>query len=320
MLLYILRRLNLFLITLVLLTFIGYSLIRLDPSVPLSSAPFFTGWLSYLIDIYNLDFGTDKHGIPIIQQLSRVFPATLELCIIAFCIALIIGLPFGTIAGMKRGKSTDTFISLVSVIGYSTPIFWIALLLIYLFSLHWQILPVSGRYALLYEIPPITGFAVIDVFLSEHEYKNDILNSILSHLILPSLVLAMVPTTQVISLMRTAVVDVMEQNYIRVAKIRGLSAFDIVFQHVLRNALPPIIPKLGVQFSTMLTLVIVTESVFDWPGVGRWLLDALAKQDYVAIQAGVLVVAGLVLTVNILSELLGVLTSPLLRKEWYVDK
>ncbi|MCC4854160.1 ABC transporter permease subunit, partial [Vibrio lentus] len=108
------------------------------------------------------------------------------------------------------------------------------------------------------------------------------LQSVIEHMALPCLVLALAPTTQVIRLMRSSVAEVMTQNYIRAARIKGLSTREIVMQHVLRNAIPPIIPKVGVQLSSMLTLAIITESIFNWPGIGRWLLDALSNQDYVS--------------------------------------
>lgn len=146
------------------------------------------------------------------------------------------------------------------------------------------------------------------------------MQSVIEHMALPCLVLALAPTTQVIRLMRASVAEVMTQNYIRAARIKGLSTREIVTQHVLRNAIPPIIPKVGVQLSSMLTLAIITESIFNWPGIGRWLLDALSNQDYVSIQAGVIVVATLVLTANILSDLLGAMVNPLVRKEWYANK
>lgn len=117
--------------------------------------------------------------------------------------------------------------------------------------------------------------------------------------------------------MRASVAEVISKNYIRVAKIKGLSKLEIMFQHVLRNAIPPIIPMIGVQLSSMLTFAIITESIFNWPGIGRYLLDALATRDYVAIQAGVMVVATFVLATQILSELVGTIINPLARKEWY---
>jgi cationic peptide transport system permease protein len=299
---------------------VGFSLLRLEPQSPWAIQDFWSGWLTYLGELMQLNFGVNKAGIPIIDELQIVFPATLELCLIAFVISLLIGIPIGTIAGMKQGKWIDTAISFTSMSGYSAPLFWIALLMIMVFSLHWEIFPVAGRYDLLYQIEHVTGFAIIDAFFADGKYRAHALQSVIEHLILPCLVLALAPTTQVIGLMRTSVAEVMGQNYIRAARIKGLSTHEIVTQHVLRNAIPPIIPKIGVQLSSMLTLAIITESIFNWPGIGRWLLDALSNQDYVAIQAGVIVVATFVLTANILSDLIGAMINPLVRKEWYANR
>ncbi|TFH92777.1 ABC transporter permease [Vibrio ouci] len=320
MLLYTVRRLNLFIITLLILTMVGFSLLRLEPQSPWAIQDFWSGWSTYLGELMQLNFGVNKAGIPIIDELQIVFPATLELCFIAFVLSLLIGIPIGTVAGMKQGKWIDTAISFTSMSGYSAPLFWIALLMIMVFSLHWEIFPVAGRYDLLYQIEHVTGFALIDAFFADGKYRAHALQSVIEHLILPCLVLALAPTTQVIGLMRTSVAEVMGQNYIRAARIKGLSTREIVTQHVLRNAIPPIIPKIGVQLSSMLTLAIITESIFNWPGIGRWLLDALSNQDYVAIQAGVIVVATFVLTANILSDLIGAMINPLVRKEWYANR
>ncbi len=320
MLLYSVRRFNLFIITLLILTMVGFSILRLEPSSPWAIHDFWSGWMLYLGELMQLNLGVTKLGTPIIDELSIVFPATLELCFIAFVISLLIGIPVGTLAGMKQGKWIDTVISFTSMSGYSAPLFWVALLMIMVFSLHFQVFPVAGRYDLLYQIDHVTGFAIIDAFFASGEYRAHALQSVLEHLILPCLVLALAPTTQVIGLMRASVAEVMGQNYIRAARIKGLSTHEIVTQHVLRNAIPPIIPKIGVQLSSMLTLAIITESIFNWPGIGRWLLDALSNQDYVAIQAGVIVVATFVLTANILSDLIGAMVNPLVRKEWYANR
>ncbi|EGA63960.1 ABC transporter permease subunit [Vibrio brasiliensis] len=320
MLLYSVRRLNLFIITLLILTMVGFSILRLEPNSAWALQDFWSGWLTYLGELMQLNFGVNKIGVPIIDELKTVFPATLELCLIAFTISLFIGIPIGTLAGMKQGKWIDTAISFTSMSGYSAPLFWIALLMIMVFSLHFEVFPVGGRYDLLYQIDHVTGFAIIDAFFANGAYRAHALQSVIEHLILPCLVLALAPTTQVIGLMRTSVAEVMGQNYIRAARIKGLSTHEIVTQHVLRNAIPPIIPKIGVQLSSMLTLAIITESIFNWPGIGRWLLDALSQQDYVSIQAGVIVVATFVLTANILSDLIGAMINPLVRKEWYANR
>ncbi|WGV99289.1 ABC transporter permease subunit [Vibrio sp. YMD68] len=320
MFLYTLRRLNLFFITLLLLTLIGFNIVRLDALSPWAHLDFWSGWLSYLVELSQLNFGTNNNGVPIIDELIIVFPATIELCLIAFIISMFVGIPLGTLAGMKQGKWIDSIISFTSMTGYSAPIFWVALLLIMVFSLEYQVLPIAGRYDFLYQVEHVTGFALIDAFFTEGKYRAHTVQSVLEHLILPCLVLALAPTTQVIRLMRTSVAEVMTQNYIRAARIRGLTTLEIITQHVMRNAIPPIIPKIGVQLSSMLTLAIITETIFNWPGIGRWLLDALSNQDYTSIQAGVMVVATFVLTANIISDLIGAMVNPLERKAWYANK
>jgi cationic peptide transport system permease protein len=316
MFVYAIRKLILFVITLLILTLVGYNILRFDSTSHWAMDDFWGGWLTYLDNLCHLNFGVTKYGVPVIHELTIVFPATLELCILAFMISLMIGIPVGTLAGMRQGKLSDTIISFISMCGYSAPIYWVALILILILSLKYELFPVSGRYELLYTIPHITGFALIDALLSQSPYRTQILQSVIAHLILPCTVLALAPTTQIIRLMRASVSEVMNQNYIRVARIRGLSQYKIITEHVLRNAIPPIIPKFGIQLSTMLTFAIVTESIFNWPGIGRWLLDALANQDLVSIQAGVVTVATLVLTANILSDLIGAIVDPFVRKSW----
>lgn len=320
MFVYTVRKFNLFIITLLILTMVGYSLARFDPDSPWTLISFWQGWSSYLVQLMELNFGLNKNGVPIIHELAVVFPATIELCAIAFILSLLIGIPIGTLAGMRQGKWLDTIISFISMSGYSAPIFWLALMMIMVFSLHFPLFPVAGRYDLLYQIEHVTSFALIDAFLSQSPYRSQALQSVIEHLTLPCLVLALAPTTQVIGQMRASVAEVINQNYIRAAKIKGLSNYKIVTQHVLRNAIPPMIPKFGVQLSSMLTLAIITESIFNWPGIGRWLLDALANRDFMSIQAGVIVVGTLVLTANILSDLIGAAANPLVRKEWYVKR
>ncbi|BCK03347.1 ABC transporter permease [Vibrio cholerae] len=320
MFVYTVRKFNLFIITLLILTMVGYSLARFDPHSPWTLIGFWQGWSSYLVQLMEFNFGLNKNGVPILHELLVVFPATIELCTIAFILSLLVGIPIGTLAGMRQGKWLDTIISFISMSGYSAPIFWLALMMIMAFSLHFPVFPVAGRYDLLYQIDHITGFALIDAFLSQSPYRSQALQSVIEHLTLPCLVLALAPTTQVIGQMRASVAEVINQNYIRAAKIKGLSNYKIVTQHVLRNAIPPMIPKFGVQLSSMLTLAIITESIFNWPGIGRWLLDALANRDFMSIQAGVIVVGTLVLTANILSDLIGAAANPLVRKEWYVKR
>jgi cationic peptide transport system permease protein len=291
---YTIRRFNLFIITLLILTLIGFNILRLEPNSVWGDTSFFSGWITYLGQLIDGNLGVNQYGVNMSDEILRVFPATIELCFFAFFIALIIGTPIGTIAGMRQGKPLDTIISSVALIGYSMPLFWIALLVLMFFSLQLGITPVSGRYSLLYEFDTKTGFAFIDVLYSQSPYRTEMLENIIEHLILPTLVLSIAPMTEVIRLMRSSVATVITQNYIKVAHTKGLSKFEIMAKHIIRNALPPIIPKLGIQLSGLFTAAIITESIFNWPGVGRWLLDAIINQDFVAIQAGVITVASFI--------------------------
>ncbi|MGF1761872.1 ABC transporter permease [Aliivibrio kagoshimensis] len=316
MFIYTIRRLNLFIITLTILTLIGYGLVRLEPTTTWAHMDFWSGWLQYLAQIINGNFGVNHQGLSVIDEVAKVFPATLELCFFASILSLIIGIPLGTIAGMKRGRPIDTIISSTALMGYSMPLFWIALLSIMFFSLRLGWLPVSGQYSLLYEVEAKTGFTIIDTLLLNDPNRGYILVDVVNHLILPTVVLALAPMTEVIRQMRVSVANVITQNYIKAAQTRGLSKYEIIVRHVIRNSLPPIIPKLGIQMSGMLTAAMMTESIFNWPGIGRWLLNAIGNQDYVSIQAGVLAVASFVLTANIITDLIGAIANPLVRKQW----
>lgn len=318
MIIFTLRRLVLLLVTLCLLTLVGFSLSYYTPHAPLNGAALFDAYHFYLSSLLQGDFGRSSiNGQAISEQLKEVFPATVELCVLAFMLSLLIGIPLGITAGVTQNRGPDIVISTLALIGFSIPVFWLALLLTLFFSLHLGWLPVSGRFDLLYQVKPVTGFALIDAWLSDSPYRGEMMVSALRHLILPITVLAVGPTTEVIRLMRISTTEVIGKNYIKAAATRGLSKLTIIRRHVLHNALPPIMPKLGLQFSTMLTLTIITEVVFSWPGLGRWLVNAIRQQDYAAISAGVMVVGAMVITVNVLSDIWGAMTNPLKHKEWY---
>lgn len=318
MIIFILRRLLLLLITLFLLTLVSFSLSYFIPQAPLSGTTLLEAYQVYFFNLLQGNFGVSSiNGQAISEQIGEAFPATMELCILAFSLALFIGIPLGIIAGVMRGKWQDTAISTFALLGFSIPVFWLALLLMLYFSLHLGWLPVSGRFDLLYQVKPVTGLALIDAWLSDSPYRHEIISSAVRHMTLPVATLTVAPLTEVIRLMRISTDAVFGQNYIKAAASRGLSRFTIIHRHVLHNALPPIIPKLGLQFSTMLTLAMITEMVFSWPGLGRWLVTAIRQQDYAVISAGVMVIGTLVILINVLADILGAATNPLKHKEWY---
>lgn len=319
MIIYTLRRFMLLIVTLFFLSLVSFSLSYFTANAPLSGASLFDAYWFYFHGLINFDFGVSSiNGEPITHQLKDTFPATMELCILAFILALVVGIPLGIMAAIWRNKPMDFAISTFALIGFSIPVFVLALLLTLFFSLRLGWLPVSGRIDLLYNLEPVTGFALIDAWLSDSPYRNQMMINVVEHMILPVFTLALAPLTEVIRLVRNSTEEVASENYIKAAATRGLSRFTIIRRHVLHNAIPPIIPKLGLQFSTMLTLTMVTELVFNWPGLGRWLITAIRQQDYLAISAGVMVIGALVITVSILADILGAMMDPLKHKDWYV--
>ncbi|QUM79681.1 ABC transporter permease subunit [Moritella sp. 5] len=317
---YIIRRINLLVITIAALTVIGFYLrtrvagdLALDGNV-------FSNYLDYLMAISQGDLGvTTGTAQPVFDEILTVFPATLELCFSAFILSILIGVPIGTVAGMQRGSSLDSTIMGISLFIFSIPVFWLASLVMMYFALNWNWLPVTGRLNLLYEIDSVTGFMLIDTLISDSPYNQDAFYDALKHLLLPTIVLATVPTTEVIRQMRNHVSDVMKQKYIKAAASKGLSKTQIILRHVLRNAIPNMIPHLGLQFSTVLTTAMVTEAVFSWPGIGRWLINSIYQQDHAAIQGGMLTVAIFVVTANVLTEIVTVVIHPIRRKELYAQ-
>ncbi len=318
MFLYILRRINLLLITLLALTFAAY---LLDVRLIGQQASFWSGYPDFLRRILDGDLGLSSvSGQPVLDEIRHYFPATLILCGAAFAISLLVGIPLGTLAALSQGKPLDLTIMTAGLIGYAVPVFWLALLVVMFFSLELGWLPASGQISLLYDVPSITGIALIDVLMSHEPWRQAALHDALRHLILPSLVLAVVPTTEVIRHVRSSLIDVMKQNYIKAAASRGLSRRQIVWRHGLKNALPPVLPLLGLQLGSVLTSAMITEVVFEWHGIGRWLINSIALQDYAAIRGATLVVASFVIFISVSTELLTTIIYPARRKELYAKQ
>lgn len=318
MMLYLVRRLLLLAIILLILSAVGFALNSFTPGAPVTEEPLPDAFVHWLTQLAHLDFGVSHiDGQPVSRQLAEVLPATLELCFLAFLLSMIVGIPLGTLSGVLYGKWQDKTISALALTGFSVPVFWLALSLPLFLSLSLEWFPLSGRLDLLYPLKNVTGFLLIDIWLSDSAQRGDMLINALSHLAMPVIVLSVAPCTEIIRLLRISTIDVIQQNYIKAASTRGLSRFTIIHRHVLHNALPPVIPRLGWQFATMLALTMITEKIFSWPGLGYWLLNATQQQDYAAMSAGVMVTGGMVLVVNILADLAGAILMPQKDKEHY---
>ncbi len=260
---------------------------------------------------WGLSFASQQ---PLLLEIWQVLPATLELTAYALLLSFLLGVPLGILAAIKPEGFFGKTISGVALVGYSLPIFWWALLVIMFFSVGLGWLPSGGRLGVLYEIPTVTGFMLIDIWLTEVSYQHAALQDAIRHLILPTLVLATYPTTVMIRFVRDAMLDVWEQNYIKTAKAKGLNRLQVLYRHGLRNALLPVIRQIGLQFSALITLAMLTEVIFSWPGIGRWLIDSIYQRNFPAIQAGLMIISSLVITINMLTEILHTLFNPLARK------
>jgi dipeptide transport system permease protein len=271
-------------------------------------------WQQYLTYLGGLLQGNLGNSIvtrqPVFREFMTLFPATVELSLAALLIALAIGLPAGVVAGVKRGSPFDHALMGVSLTGYSMPIFWWALLLIILFSGVLQWTPVSGRIAVLYYFEPVTGFMLIDSLLSGQEGA---FRSAARHLILPAIVLGTVPMAVIARQTRSAMLEVLNEDYVRTARAKGLPPWRVIGLHALRNALIPVVTVIGLQVGLLFSGAILTETIFAWPGVGKWLVDSIARRDYPSVQGGVLLIATMVMTINLIVDLLYGLINPRIR-------
>lgn len=253
------------------------------------------------------------------QELMARLPATLELANVAALLALVFGVPIGILASLTQHRLTQHAIMAMTLTGYSIPVFWLGLTLSLWFGVHLGWLPISGQINLLYEIEPVTGFILFDTWVSDSEYRMAAFLDAIQHMILPSITLAVLPFTVVVRITRSAMLNIMNQTFIRAAEARGLSTAKIVLRHALPNALIPVLKHLGIMLGPFASYSIIVEVIFSWPGVGSWLVSGIYQRDYTVIQGGILVVALLIMLSSILIEIVHTATNPISRKELYAS-
>ncbi|ALN72703.1 MULTISPECIES: ABC transporter permease subunit [unclassified Aureimonas] len=268
-------------------------------------------FMDYVVRLLHGDFGTSLvTRRPVLTEFLTLFPATVELSLVAILLAVLIGVPAGVFAAVKRGSWIDQSIMGTALVGYSMPIFWWGLLLIIFFSgtLGWT--PVSGRISLMYFFPQVTGFMLVDSLLSG---QKGAFASAFSHLILPSIVLATIPLAVIARQTRSAMLEVLSEDYVRTARAKGLKPNRVIGIHALRNALIPVITTIGLQIGVMMAGAILTETIFSWPGIGKWMVDSVFRRDYPVVQGGLLLIALVVMVVNLAVDLLYGLINPRVR-------
>jgi dipeptide transport system permease protein len=273
--------------------------------------PLVVQYLDYVGGVFRGDLGTSiVSREPVIKEFFTLFPATIELSVCAMIFAVTIGLPVGVLAAVKRGSVFDHTVMAVSLTGFSMPIFWWGLLLILFFSVQLGLTPVSGRISALYWIDPVTGFMLIDSLLAD---EPGAFVSALRHLILPSLVLGTIPLAVIARMTRSSTLEVLREDYVRTARAKGLGPGRVIAVHALRNALIPVVTVIGLQVGVLLAGAILTETIFAWPGVGKWLVESIRRRDYPAVQGGILLIATIVIIVNLIVDLLYGIINPRIR-------
>lgn len=271
-------------------------------------ALFDSQYFDYMRGLLRFDMGRSIYTlIPITTSLGHRFPATLELTLFAMAFAILIGVPAGVYAATRRGTFADTSIMIVALSGVSFPVFWLAIMMIYLFAVILGWLPPSGRLSIQLSIQGVTGLYVLDALLTRNWVAAW---DAFKHIIMPAIALGTIPLAIIVRMTRSAMLDVLGQDYVRTARSKGLSETLVVRKHALRNALLPVITVIGLSFGVLLSGAILTETVFSWPGIGRWVFDAIASRDYPIIQGGVIFVAAMFVVVNLLVDLSYALIDP----------
>lgn len=327
---FILTRLGLLIPTFLGTTLVAFFLIRLVPGDPIETLagergidparhaellrlygldqPLPVQYALYLARVLQGDLGRSMiTSKSVLEEFLTLFPATIELGLCAMLFALVLGIPAGILAAVKRNSVFDHGVMAVSLTGYSMPIFWWGLLLILLFSVQFGLTPVSGRIAVQYYFETVTGFHLVDAWLSG---EKGAFKSAALHLLLPAIVLGTQPLASIARMTRSAMLEVLGEDYIRTARAKGLPASRVIGLHALRNALIPVVTVIGLQVGMLFTGAILTETIFSWPGVGKWLIEAIARRDYPVLQGGLLLIGGLVMAVNLLVDLTYGLINP----------
>jgi peptide/nickel transport system permease protein len=273
--------------------------------------PIYVQYGKYVEQLATFNFGTSQSSRQAVTtEFRQRFPATVELSIAAGLFAIIFGIPLGFAAAKHYQGPVDHASLIVSLVGISTPIFFLALILKYIFAVKLGWLPSVGRISVLIDIPHPTNFYTLDAILAG-DWNAFV--DVIKHLILPAIALGSIPLAIIARITRASVLDVQNEDYVRTAKAKGLAPTAVDSRHVLRNAMLPIATIIGLQVGLLLSGAVLTETVFAFPGIGSWLVDAIKARNYPVIQGGVLFVAIIVVFVNLLVDISYGLLNPRIR-------
>jgi peptide/nickel transport system permease protein len=270
-------------------------------------------YLIYLGKLLQGDMGISfKTKNPVTSDLLTFLPATVELAIGSFIFAILLGLPLGIISAIKSGSIIDHITRIISLLGASMPPFWSGLLLLFVFYYKLELAPGPGRIDSRLGTPDsITGLFVLDSLLTKN---MEAFWSSLSHLILPSIILGWFTLALIARITRSSMLEVLSLDYIRTARAKGLAEKWVILKHALRNALIPLATLIGLAFAGLMSGAIMTETIFSWPGIGRYAVDASTNLDYPALTGTTLLIAVIYMFVNLFVDMLYTLIDPRIRE------
>jgi peptide/nickel transport system permease protein len=273
--------------------------------------PVYIQYWRYVKTVAQGDLGTTiRSRRPVTDELRERFPATIELTLAALLFATLLGIPLGFVAAKRYGTSVDHASLVLSLLGISIPVFFLAILLKYVFAVKLGLLPTVGRISVLINIDHPTNFYLLDALLAG---DLEAFWDVLKHLILPAIALGSIPLAVTARITRAAVLDVQNEDYIRTARAKGLSPRIVDSRHIFRNALLPIVTIVGLQAGLLLSGAVLTETVFAFPGMGTWLVEAIRQRDFPVLQGGILFVSLVFVLVNLLVDISYALINPRIR-------
>lgn len=270
--------------------------------------PVLVQYIDFIKGALTGDLGTSYYTkTPVITEVMSRFPATAELAVMAIIIASVLGILMGVLTAVKKNSIFDNLGMLFCLIGVSVPIFWLGVLMQILFAKNLGLVPVSGAMSGALLVDKVTGSYLIDAFLS-----GDMANvrDVLWHMILPSVTLAFYTLAIISRMTRSSMLDTLNQDYIRTARAKGISEGRVIRKHALRNALMPIVTVIGLQFGSLLGGAVLTETVYGWPGIGKYLVECAQKSDFPVVQASVLLIAVIFVFLNLIVDVIYAFLDP----------
>lgn len=258
-------------------------------------------YIRYLGRLLHGDLGSSIHRrIPVAETLAERFPATVELALLSMLIAILIGIPVGIASAARRNSWLDSTTMIGALVGVSMPIFWLGLMEIMLFAVFLKWLPSAGRIDHAVQLKSITNLFIIDSLITGNQKA---LVDALKHIAMPALALATIPTAIIARMTRSSMLDVLQEDYIRTAHAKGLAERVVLLRHALKNAFLPVITIIGLQTGNLMAGAVLTETIFAWPGIGKWVYDAILGRDYPIVQGGTLLIAIIFVFFNLLVDL-----------------